>query len=382
MKHGEALRFTKFKFNIVSLYERETTVKEHLDLKQTETKNVENKPETDNPTKDSKTESIADVRSKLQVIADAATDEEKRTAQTIVDRARDGKRRLEMFDLTPAICAILFLSENGHNRDFSVGHASEFRRRMYNGMWKQNNATIGFYRDGNIADGQHRLAAAALSDCTLEQYGVVFGMSRDSIDTVDSPKVRDGASHAALDGIQAANLKQAILKAYAAYMSRTGGKEEQSFILRSATEVKTEIEENDHLLDACIRMGAESIEHRIHFMFSAKKAASLAYILVKNGWPESLVREKLFLLQASDSQDGTKSVYYAANTVLEKSRKSRDKRFRLTGVKELGVAVRAVVQSELGKTAKASGLKGKIHGKNVPNPRYPGNGDNTAEKVA
>lgn len=308
-------------------------------------------------------------KQQLAEVANAATTADKALVKEITDLAKTGKRDVKFFSLTPGACALLFSNENGHNRDFSIDTAQEYARRMTSGLWKPNNASLGFYVDGEISDGQHRLAGAALSGYQLSDYVVVFGMDRDAIDTVDSPKIRDGASHAKLDGIQDANAKQQILKSFSAYMIKAG---QSSFALRSASEIKTAIEQNDSPLDACLRMGTESVKGRVSPVFKPQQAATIAYIMLKNGWPDQRIREKLALFQAGQSQDGENSPFFLAGKLIENSRKAREQRDRLTGVKELGVAIYAMVQTELGFNAtKPSIIKAEVKGKTVPDPRYP-----------
>jgi hypothetical protein len=307
-------------------------------------------------------------KEQLVSLASAANENDKALINEITGLAKSEKRLIKLFSLSPAVCASLFLHANGHNRDFSLLHAEELSRRMSSGLWKPNNATIGFYVDGEIGDGQHRLAAAAHAGYALVDYAFVFGMNRTAIDTVDSPKVRDGATHAKLDGIQEANAKQSIVKNFSAYMIRAGQK---SFALRSAGEVKAAIEENDRSLDKCIHIGAESVKGRISPVFKQTQAASLAYIMIKNSWPEQRIREKLALFQAGVSQDGD-TPYFVAGKLVENSRRARETKDRLTGVKELGVAIYAMVQTERGINAtKASNIKAEVKGKTMPDPRYP-----------
>jgi hypothetical protein len=305
---------------------------------------------------------------KLKTIADAATASDIALVKEVQELAKAGERMTRLFSLTPAACALLFLDKNRHNRDLSIDTAQEYARRMTEGFWKPNNASIGFYVDGEISDGQHRLAGAALAGYALENYVIVFGMAREAIDTVDSPKMRDGASHAKLDGIQEAPAKQSVLKAFAAYMVRAG---QNAFALRSASEIKTAIEQNDRLLEASLRMGSESVKNRINPVFRPPQAANVAYLMLKNGWPEQRIREKLALFQSGETQDGENSPFFVAGNLIEASRKARERKNRLTGVKELGVAIYAMVQTEIGcKATKASTIKAEV-GKTLPNPAYP-----------
>lgn len=319
--------------------------------------------------KEPKPNALELVRGRLTEVAKEATDAEKQLVAGIQQKAKKGERAAEMLTLTPAVCALLFLNENGHNRDFKPNIAEEYARRARSGAWLSNNASIGFYADGEVADGQHRLAMSALSGFVLKDYLVVYGMQRGAIGTVDCGFARDGASHAKLDGIQEASVKQSIVKAHAAYMDRVNG---HNFKLRSPAEVRDAIERNDSTLDVCIRLGEESTRNRLKPVFDKKEAAQLAYLLIAGKWPEDRVREKLALFQAGQSQDGENSPYFVAGTLINLSKDDAKKRDRLTGVKQLGVAIYAMVETEKGiKATTKNKIKDHVNAKLMPNPQYP-----------
>jgi hypothetical protein len=105
----------------------------------------------------------AAIKEKLAAVASTATADELALVKQIIETAKSGKRSVEMFNFTPAVCAIMFLTENGHNRDWIPELTEEYARRMNVRLWKPNNAALGFYVDGHIADGQHRMSACALA---------------------------------------------------------------------------------------------------------------------------------------------------------------------------------------------------------------------------
>jgi hypothetical protein len=203
--------------------------------------------------KDVKPNVALQVRTQILEVANKATDEERDMVANIVDMARKGGFTSKVFDLTPAQCASLFINHNGHNRDWTPATAQEYARRMTAGLWKRNNATIGFYTDGNIQDGGHRLSAAALAGYKLI-ITVVFGIERDAISTVDNGKARHGSDHAKLSGIGNAVAKQRIIKGAARYLRKLGDKDAS---LRSESEVHAAILANDERLEEAIQSRRE-----------------------------------------------------------------------------------------------------------------------------
>jgi hypothetical protein len=309
------------------------------------------------------------IRLKIRMVAANADTEEQALAQKIIAKARDGKKKraIDMVNITPGVAAILFMETNVRNRDFVATHAAELQRRMTAGLWKDNNATIAFTNDGSLFDGQHRLAGAALAGYTLKNYIAVFGIEKDNIDSVDCAKTRDGASHAKLDGIQSAPVKQTMVKNFAAYMKKAG---ETSFALPSPAEVKAAIENDDHILERALNIGDESCRAFRTPVFKLPQAGSLAYICLKNGWPEPTIKEYLTEMQSGEVKNGDANPLFVAGTVIEKSRNARDRKEALRTVQEFGAAIYAMQQIVRGVTAtKSTTIKAEIKG-GVPKPVY------------
>jgi hypothetical protein len=91
---------------------------------------------------------------------------------------------------------------------------------MIEAEWRYNNASIGFYVDGWLEDGQHRLSAAALAGYTLETT-VTFGIETNAIITVDDGAGRHASDVAKLDNIKGGKTKQAIVSTAARYLLKT-----------------------------------------------------------------------------------------------------------------------------------------------------------------
>jgi hypothetical protein len=309
-------------------------------------------------------------RAEVNVVAEGATTEEKRQCTELVERAKAGKFDAGIVSLTPAICAILFLRHNPHNRDWRVDGAKgcrEYARRMLGGQWRKNNATIGFYIDGQIEDGQHRLSGAAIAGHTLET-AVVFGIERDAIVTVDDLAARHGSDHAKLNGIADASAKQAIVRMVAAYLIKTGNKEAA---LRSESEVHDAIRANNDALNSAIDIGNGSLKNIVDPVLKAAPAQALSYLMLQVGWPEQRIREKLALFQTGVSMDGEKTPYFVAPEVIKAARSRMQRADRLSTVKELGIAVFAMVSAERGVRAlQPSAMRGAVK-KTLPDPKYP-----------
>ena len=238
---------------------------------------------------------------------------------------------------------------------------------MVSGQWRKNNATVGFYVDGQIEDGQHRLSGAAIAGHTLET-AMVFGIERDAIVTVDDLAARHGSDHAKLNGIADASAKQSIVRMVAAYLTKTGNKDAA---LRSESEVHDAIRVNNDVLNSAIDIGNSSLKNIVDPVLKATPAHALSYLMLRVGWPELRIREKLALFQSGVSMDGEKTPYFVAAEVIKAARSKAQGRERLSTVKELGVAIFAMVSAERGvRATQPSAFKSAVK-KTLPDPHYP-----------
>lgn len=104
----------------------------------------------------------------------------------------------EVIDLTPAIAAVL-LERNPQNRKLKARRVDDFARDMAGGNWKLNGEPIIISASGLLNDGQHRCAAVLASKVTVPTL-IVFGVSRESQDTVDHGTARSPGDDLALHG--------------------------------------------------------------------------------------------------------------------------------------------------------------------------------------
>lgn len=310
-------------------------------------------------------------REKIAAVAAKATDGEKKQVDDILARALKGKGT-DVYMITPAMAAILFLNHNAHNRDWRVeGQKSclEYARRMTSGQWKWNNASIGFYTDAQLEDGQHRLSGAAVSGHTLET-AVVFGVDRDAKVTVDDGAARHASDAVKLDGIANARAKQILVKFAAGYNTKVG---QVGAALMSESDIADAIKAKSFMLDEALAIGEASVQNIRQPVLKATQAAELAYLMLSAdpAWSEQRVREALALFQTGQSTEGEKTPFFIAADVIVTARGKRQQRDRLSPMKEIGVAVAAMIASECGiRAVSATALRAAVKG-TLPSPAYP-----------
>src|SRR5262249_23896151 len=193
---------------------------------------------------------------KIRAVAKSATAAEKRSVHDLISRASKSARESTVVTLTPAMCAILFLDHNPHNRDWRPATTLECARGMgLPGAWQWTNQGIGFYTDGLLEDGQHRLSGAAIAGFNWETP-CTFGVEKESIVNVDVGNKRFASDAAKLAGVNDAKTKQTIIKSAAAYLDKSG---DVPLPHRSEAEIERAIRSEDRHLDQAIEIGNHSL---------------------------------------------------------------------------------------------------------------------------
>lgn len=306
-------------------------------------------------------------RAEIQKVADTATPADHALVEKLT--AKGKKYSTEIAEISSAVAALIWLEHNPHNRDFRPQVAREYARRMTDGEWKQNNATFGFYKDGNVEDCQHRLAAMALSGTTLT-VPVVFGIDTDAIATIDNGSARHASDAVKLEGILDATRKQAVVKSASQYMKRNGGGQPD---LKSEVQVANEIRKNDALLTQAIAIADTSAKGVNNPYLKPLQANVLAYLLVINGWPEHLVSEHLTHMQTgASSKDNDSEPRFQGMNLITRARASKAKADHLSGLKEMGILVFSIVEAQKGiKAVNKAKIQAAVKAGPLPDPHFP-----------
>lgn len=116
--------------------------------------------------------------------------------------------------ITPSRARSMLADVNVDNRKLRRQRVRGYAEQMTRGEWKVSGDAIRFDREGRLIDGQHRLAAAAEANYTLETV-VVYDVEPDAYKVIDSGLSRnpgDAVTHAGLPGgaVMAAMLRTII----------------------------------------------------------------------------------------------------------------------------------------------------------------------------
>lgn len=96
--------------------------------------------------------------------------------------------RVEIVTITPELARV-WLTKNHGNRTVSEKTVKQYADDMASGNWQLTNQGIGFYRDGRLADGQHRLHAIIMSGVSVQML-VTYDLECSAVDGIDINRVR------------------------------------------------------------------------------------------------------------------------------------------------------------------------------------------------
>jgi len=104
-----------------------------------------------------------------------------------------------------------WLNQNKTNRKLREGVAEKYADDMTNGRWTKCTDPISFYKDGDLANGQHRLFAISLSGVP-QTFIVVRDLDREDGLNIDTGLVRDIIDAGRISGVDP-DLSRALISA-------------------------------------------------------------------------------------------------------------------------------------------------------------------------
>lgn len=103
--------------------------------------------------------------------------------------------------ISPVEANYILANMNDSNRNIRSATVARYKNDMINGCWFENGQSqwIGFYEDGNLADGQHRLKA--LSESGISRYfNLEFGISKKAALGIDNHAARKMVDQIQIEG--------------------------------------------------------------------------------------------------------------------------------------------------------------------------------------
>ena len=223
---------------------------------------------------------MQDFENLIERVASEATPADREKIAELVNP--DGTVRID--DLTPPQAAVLYRDHGGHNRDFSFGKANYYADAMKRGDWKLIHQGLAFYRDGKIADGQHRTAAVAISG-TTQKFVMFPNFGDGDVDAIDVGKTRSAGDAVQMLGFEDGGLKAAVSKVVMGYENevQTGRKLNPTVI-----QVEKFVGENDEIIGEAVRMARQITDKCAEPCLTLKKCAVAILLLLRGGYTTNL----------------------------------------------------------------------------------------------
>jgi hypothetical protein len=102
-------------------------------------------------------------------------------------------------------------TKNSNNRPISENAVQKYAQEMKQNRWRLNGQSIGFNKDGQLVNGQHRLLACVRSNTPFETV-VVYGVENDAFNTIDDCNTRSMADVLHIKGEASSGLLSAGLR--------------------------------------------------------------------------------------------------------------------------------------------------------------------------
>jgi hypothetical protein len=118
--------------------------------------------------------------------------------------------KTEITTITPEI-AEAYLSKNTGNRKLSYSTVNSYARDMAAGKWLLNGDAIRFDVNGDLIDGQHRLAACIKAESNFQSL-VIYNLAHAAQDTIDGNRPRRASDILTINGFISGNLRAAALR--------------------------------------------------------------------------------------------------------------------------------------------------------------------------
>lgn len=126
----------------------------------------------------------------------------------------------EVVTVTPGLAGEL-LRRNENNRGIKQVKAGQYAADMREGRWTFNGEPIIISDTGELNDGQHRMQAIIDANISLP-FLFVFGLSRESRETVDQGAARGAGDYLSMGGMANATIASVIARLLIAYERSDG----------------------------------------------------------------------------------------------------------------------------------------------------------------
>ena len=192
-------------------------------------------------------------------------------------------------DITPDMAKKILAHRNKNNRPIRYTHLEKLSEAIEKGEWKVTNQGIAFDADGNLIDGQHRLAAILQTRQTVKMM-VATNMDAGIFDVVDTGSKRSTGDALDILGSEHGRTVSAALKIYICYQkfpekAWSGAAIQQP----STTDVIAIYKDRQDEIEALLSVIKK--KHKNFKCFSQSLGLCLSLLLLDAGWSDVQIWE-------------------------------------------------------------------------------------------
>ena len=192
-------------------------------------------------------------------------------------------------DITPDMAKKILAHRNKNNRPIRYTHLEKLSEAIEKGEWKVTNQGIAFDADGNLIDGQHRLAAILQTRQTVKMM-VATNMDAGIFDVVDTGSKRSTGDALDILGSEHGRCVSAALKIYICYhkfpeKAWSGAAIQQP----STSDVITIYKDRQDEIEALLSVIKK--KHKNFKCFSQSLGLCLSLLLLDAGWSDVQIWE-------------------------------------------------------------------------------------------
>ena len=202
---------------------------------------------------------------------------------------KDTKPKFEVMDITPDMAKKILAHRNKNNRPIRYTHLEKLSNAIEKGEWKVTNQGIAFDADGNLIDGQHRLAAILQTRQTVKMM-VATNMDAGIFDVVDTGSKRSTGDALDILGSEHGRTVSAALKIYICYQKFPEKAWSGAAIQQPSTsDVLAIYKDRQDEIEALLSVVKK--KHKNFKCFSMSLGLVLSILLLDAGWSDMQIWE-------------------------------------------------------------------------------------------
>ena len=192
-------------------------------------------------------------------------------------------------DITPDMAKKILAHRNKNNRPIRYTHLEKLSEAIEKDEWKVTNQGIAFDADGNLIDGQHRLAAILQTRKTVKMM-VATNMGASIFDVVDTGSKRSTGDALDILGSEHGRIVSAALKIYICYQKFPEKAWSGAAIQQPSTsDVIAIYKDRQDEIEALLSVIKK--KHRNFKCFSMSLGLVLSILLLDAGWSDMQIWE-------------------------------------------------------------------------------------------